>query len=456
MKTVHVIGGGLSGSEAAWQLADRGVPVRLVEMRPHVKTGAHRSDRLAEIVCTNSFKSTRLDNASGLLKAELAILGCRLLDVARTAQVPAGHALAVDRDVFSESVTAAIGSHGGIQVERECQESLDVPRPAIIATGPLTAEPLSAALRAHCSSEHLYFYDAIAPSVETDSIDPEAGFWASRYDKAEADYFNIPLDRDQYLDLVERIRRADTVAAHDFEEDRYFEACLPIEVMVARGEDTLRFGPLKPRGLPDPRTGRDPYAAIQLRQESRTGGLLGLVGFQTRMTYGAQKEILRTLPGFGNANILRYGSIHRNIFLNIPELCVPYQRDRSDDGLYYAGQICGVEGYVECMASGLVSSLSIYSELLGREMPPFPSETMIGSLMTHIHTPTKNFQPMNANMGIIPRSGRAPRNRQARYLQIAERALAAMTSYRQANAWLFAFATSPSAGRTAASRRDFA
>jgi methylenetetrahydrofolate--tRNA-(uracil-5-)-methyltransferase len=437
MKTVTIIGGGLAGCEAAWQLADRGVPVRIVEMRPHVPTGAHRSDKLAEIVCTNSFKSTLPDTASGLLKAELDVLGCRLLETARSTQVPAGHALAVDRDLFSEAVTTAIDDHARIEVDHRCQNDLDLPLPAMIATGPLTGESLSKSLREHCSSEHLYFYDAIAPSIEADSLDASRGYWASRYGKGEADYFNIPLMREEYLQLVENIRAAEVVEAHGFEEEKYFEACLPIEVMAKRGEDTLRFGPLRPRGLTDPRTGREPYAVIQLRQESRGGSLLGLVGFQTRMTYGAQKAFLRSIPGLSHARILRYGSIHRNIFLNIPALCDRYQRDRKIQGLYFAGQICGVEGYVECMTSGLVSSLAIYASERGRELPSLPDETMIGALMNHIHTPAKNFQPMNANMGILPSEGRRRGGRRERYLRLSERAIAAMEAWRDENPWLF-------------------
>ncbi|MEE9269259.1 MAG: methylenetetrahydrofolate--tRNA-(uracil(54)-C(5))-methyltransferase (FADH(2)-oxidizing) TrmFO [Candidatus Krumholzibacteria bacterium] len=437
MKSVHVIGGGLAGSEAAWQLAVRGVPVRLVEMRPHTTTGAHRSEHLAEIVCTNSFKSTRLDNASGLLKAELGILQCRLLEVADYARVPAGHALAVDRDLFARSVTEAIEGHENITVQRKRQDDLDLPLPAIVATGPLTAKKLSGALREHCSSDHLYFYDAIAPSVDAESIDEGVGYWASRYGKGEADYFNIPLTREEYVAFVARVREAEVVKPHTFEDQKYFESCLPIEVMAERGEDTMRFGPLKPKGLPDPRSGREPYAVIQLRQESRSGTLLGLVGFQTRMTYPAQREVLRSIPGLDRTSILRYGSIHRNIFLDIPTLCEPYQHDRAVPGLYYAGQICGVEGYVECIMSGLVAALSVYSRMMGRDMPVLPGRTMIGSLMNHIHTPSRNFQPMNANMGIIPRVERARGSRQERYLRIAGHARDAMAAYRSEHSWLF-------------------
>jgi methylenetetrahydrofolate--tRNA-(uracil-5-)-methyltransferase len=437
MKEVTIVGGGLAGCEAAWQLADRGIPVRLFEMRPQTPTGAHKTDRLAEIVCSNSFKSTLIDTASGLLKAEMDILGCRLLGVARESAVPAGHALGIDRELFAAGVTRAVEGHPGIRVERSRVDDLDLPRPAIIATGPLTAESLSSALQAHCTREHLYFYDAIAPSLDGDTIDPEAGYWASRYGKGDADYLNIPFDREQYTRLVAFIRGAAYVDSHEFEEEKYFEACLPIEVLVRRGENTLRFGPMKPRGLPDPRTGRDPYAVLQLRRESREGSLMGMVGFQTRMTWACQKQMIQMLPGFADVSVLRFGTIHRNIFLNIPELCEPYLRDRSLGDVYYAGQICGVEGYVESIASAMVVALSIAAAQHGRRMPRLPRETMLASLMSCVHTPTARFQPMNANFGIVPPLEERPRARQARNEAVARRAVAAMEGYRAAHAWLF-------------------
>jgi len=442
MSDVTVVGGGLAGSECAWQLADRGFSVRLLEMRPGRPTGAHRSGDLAEIVCSNSFKSTLPATASGLLKREMEILGCRLLEVAKGVRVPAGHALGIDRELFAREVTDAIERHPNVTVERRCVEDLDLPEPCVIATGPLTGEGLSRALRDHCSSDHLYFYDAIAPSLDGDTVDPDAGFWASRYGKGEADYLNIPFDRDQYEGLVDFIRGADYVQSHAFEEEKFFEACLPIEVLVARGPDTLRFGPMKPKGLVDPRTGREPYAVLQLRQESRAGNLLGLVGFQTRMTWPCQKEFLRSIPGLGNAVALRYGTIHRNIFLDIPQVCEPYLRDRRRDGLYFAGQICGVEGYVESIMSAIVVALSIHARAGGRDLPELPGSTMIGALMDYVHTPNRRFQPMNANMGLVPFSGRVKGargvRRTARNEAIAERAVAEMSAWRDANGWLFA------------------
>ena len=435
MSEITIVGGGLAGSEAAWQLADRGFDVRLVEMRPGTPTGAHKTQNLAEIVCSNSFKSTLLDTASGVLKAEMDILGCRLLDVARASSVPAGHALGIDRDLFSGGVTDAIARHPRITVERRRVDSLDVPAPVVFATGPLTGESLSLAMQEHCSRDHLYFYDAIAPSIDGETIDPEAGYWASRYGKGDADYLNIPFDREQYQRLIEFVRNAEYAGAHDFEEEKYFEACLPIEVLVRRGEDTLRFGPMKPKGLPDPRTGREPYAALQLRKESREGSLMGLVGFQTRMTWGCQKEFLHLLPGFSDVSVLRYGTIHRNIFLHIPTLCRPYLADLKREGQYYAGQICGVEGYVESIASAIIVALSITARLRGRDMPELPRETMLGALMSYVHTPNDNFQPMNANFGILP----APpvRSKRERHAAMGEAAIAAMKEYRRQNEWLF-------------------
>jgi methylenetetrahydrofolate--tRNA-(uracil-5-)-methyltransferase len=440
-KEITIVGGGLAGSEAAWQLADRGQRVRLYEMRPQEQTGAHRSGLLGEVVCSNSFKSTRLDTASGLLKAEMDILGCRLLRVARDATVPAGHALAVDRELFARAVTRAIEAHPNVTVERARVDSLDLPTPVIIATGPLTGDRLSAALREHCSSDHLYFYDAIAPSLDGDTVDGDAGFWASRYDKGAADYLNIPLDKTAYERLIHYIRNAEYVESHPFEEEKFFEACLPVEVLAARGDDTLRYGPLKPRGLRHPQTGREPYAVIQLRQESREGSLLGMVGFQTRMKWAHQKDMIRAIPGLERADVLRFGTIHRNVFLNIPQVCDRYLSDRKQPQTYYAGQLCGVEGYVESIASAIVAALMVRAHQLGRRMPDLPPETMLGALMAYVHTPADDFQPMNANMGIVPAPPVEARGRKARRQErnrmISEGALTAMRAWCDTNSWLF-------------------
>jgi methylenetetrahydrofolate--tRNA-(uracil-5-)-methyltransferase len=438
MKTVTIVGGGLAGSEASWQLASRGIRVSLIEMRPGVSTGAHRTGDLAEIVCSNSLKSTRLDTASGLLKAELEVLGSKLLGVAEENRVPAGHALAVDRELFSESITRLLESHPLIDVVRTRRRSLDLDFPAIIATGPLTDHALMDALAKHCAEECLYFYDAIAPSIDARSIDASRCFRASRYGKGGPDYLNVPLNEAQYARLLERIRNADTMAPHPFEEQRYFEACLPIEVLASRGDDTLRFGPLRPKGLADPRTGSEPYAVVQLREEKRDGSLLGLVGFQTRMKHASQVDMVRCLPGLETAEILRFGAIHRNSFINTPKVCTPYQMDRKARGLFYAGQLTGVEGYVECMASGLIAGLSVAAWLSGKPMPALPRDSIAGALMSYIHAEQPDFQPMNANMGILPPLPTRVRQRDKRNMMLAKRSLAAMETYRKTHEWLFA------------------
>jgi methylenetetrahydrofolate--tRNA-(uracil-5-)-methyltransferase len=437
MDRVTIVGAGLAGSEAAFQLARRGFSATLLEMRPEVLTGAHRTGGAAELVCSNSLKSIRPETASGLLKAELDILGVALLAHARESRVAAGHALAVDRELFSASVTRALEAEPRIELVRRRQTDLELARPTVVATGPLTDPELAAALRESCSAGHLYFYDAIAPSLDGDTVDGSTAFWASRYGKGDADYLNIPLGESDYRALCDRIRSADRADPHPFEEQLFFEACLPIEVMVERGSDTLRFGPLKPKGLVDPRTGEEPYAVIQLRRESRVGNLMGMVGFQTRLKRKQQAELIHSIPALGAAVIERYGAIHRNLFLDIPRLCSPYQQDRRQPGLYYAGQICGVEGYVESIMSGLVAALSVAAGRRGKALPPLPEETITGALMNYIHTANENFQPMNANMGVLPPlSGRRLPRRQ-RQLALAERACEAMQRYRRSHAWLF-------------------
>jgi methylenetetrahydrofolate--tRNA-(uracil-5-)-methyltransferase len=399
---VTIIGGGLAGSEIALQLASRGHAVRLVEMRPERETPAHRTDGLAELVCSNSLKSEDPETASGLLKRELGMLGCRLLGIADRARVPAGHALAVDRELFSKIVTEEVEGEPLVSVERREQLDLELPPCSVIASGPLTSDDLSSALENHLGSESLYFYDAISISIDADSVDWGPMYRASRYGKGGADYWNAPFSREEYGRLVKFLREAPCVDKRGFEDSRCFDACLPVEVIASRGEESLRFGPLKPKGLPEPSTGREPHAVMQLRQETRDGRLLGLVGFQTRLTRPAQRELLRLIPGLGGARILRWGSIHRNTFIDSPRLLDEGQMSRTRRGLFFAGQIVGVEGYVESIAHGLVTALNVERYLVGEDFVRFPRETLIGALQEHLVTSPEPYQPMNVNFGILP------------------------------------------------------
>lgn len=426
IKDVTVAGGGLAGSELALQLSDRGIAVRLVEMRPAEPTPAHKTGYLAELVCSNSLKSENLETASGLLKAELHTIGCRLLKAAEECRVPAGHALAVDREMFARGVTELIGRTSLIDVVRSEQKTLDLPQCSIVATGPLTSPPLSKAIQEHFSADNLYFYDAISISVGADSVDFGPAFRASRYGKGGEDYWNIPFTVEEYSRLVEFLRGAPKARKRDFEELRCFEACLPAEVLANRGEDTLRYGPMKPRGLPMPGSGREPYAVLQLRQETRDGTMLGLVGFQTRLTIGAQKELMRFIPGMADAEILRWGSIHRNTFLDSPRLLDGRQMSRRRSGLFFSGQIVGVEGYMECIAHGLVTAMNVASFLKGGKPVIFPSETLTGSLQRHLAEGKSPFQPMNVNFGLLPGMGCRKKDRKR---LLAERSLESLESF---------------------------
>jgi methylenetetrahydrofolate--tRNA-(uracil-5-)-methyltransferase len=403
MREVTIVGGGLAGSELALQLAERNALVTLIEMRPAARTPAHRTADLAELVCSNSLKSDDPETASGLLKRELRMIGCRLLEIASGCRVKAGHALAVDREQFARAVTTRIESDPRIRLERREQRDLDLPGCSVIATGPLTSDALSGALRDHFATEHLSFYDAISLSVSADSIDPECAFKASRYGKGGDDYWNIPLSTDEYGRLVRFLRGAAKTEKHGFEETRCFESCLPVEVIAARGEDALRFGPLKPKGLSDPRTGREPYAVIQMRQETQDGTLFGLVGFQTRLTRGAQRELLAVVPGFRAPEILRWGSVHRNTFIDSPRLLDETQMSRARPGLFFAGQIVGVEGYMESIASGVIAAWNVARHIEGKTPSLlFPRETLLGSLQRHCSEGKSPFQPMNVNFGLLP------------------------------------------------------
>ncbi|MBU8921407.1 MAG: methylenetetrahydrofolate--tRNA-(uracil(54)-C(5))-methyltransferase (FADH(2)-oxidizing) TrmFO [Bacteroidales bacterium] len=425
MEKIVVVGGGLAGCETALQLASRGLQVELIEMRPGKMTPAHRTGSLAELVCSNSLKSDNAETASGLLKRELRMLGCKLLKIASESRVPAGHALAVDRDVFSGKVGEVVAKESMIELSGREQIDLDIPV-GVIATGPLTSDLLSSAVMEHFGKDNLFFYDAISISIAVDSIDHSKVFKASRYGKGAPDYWNVPLDKENYLLLLEYIRKSSKRAGHDFEDGKCFEACLPVEVMVSRGDDVMRYGPLKPRGLVDPVTGEEPYAVIQLRQESIEGTIAGLVGFQTKMTVGAQKGMMALIPGLENAEIVRFGAIHRNTFLDSPYLLDKRQMSSRRDGLFFAGQITGVEGYVESIAHGLITSINIFEYLEGHPPVIFPSETLLGGLQAHLTSQSSRFQPMNANFGILPPISGKRRERKAKKV---ERSLTKLKSF---------------------------
>jgi methylenetetrahydrofolate--tRNA-(uracil-5-)-methyltransferase len=398
---VNVIGAGLAGSEAAWQLAKRGIQVRLYEMRPVKQTPAHHTDKFAELVCSNSLRANTLTNAVGVLKEEMRILDSVIIKAADECAVPAGGALAVDRHEFAAKVTELVKGHPNVTViTEEVGEILS--GPTIIATGPLTSKNLSDQLKSLTGEEYLYFYDAAAPIIEKDSIDMEKVYLKSRYDKGEAAYLNCPMTEEEFDRFYEALISAETVPLKEFEKEIFFEGCMPIEVMAKRGRKTMLFGPLKPVGLEDPKTGKRPFAVIQLRQDDAAGTLYNIVGFQTHLKWGPQKEVLSLIPGLENAEIVRYGVMHRNTFINSPRLLkATYQyKDRED--LFFAGQMTGVEGYVESAASGLVAGLNAAHFVLGKDLVEFPNETAIGSMAKYITTTNAdNFQPMNANFGIF-------------------------------------------------------
>lgn len=402
MKEVNVIGAGLAGSEAALQLAKRGFKVNLYEMRPHVETGAHTTQDCAEFVCSNSLGSYDITNASGLLKHEMEILGGELIEIAKKYQVPAGGALAIDRHAFSKTVTEKIEQEPNINIIRE--EVTEIPNtPTIIASGPLTSDKFASSIKKFTKSEYLHFFDAIAPIVEKDSIDFDTAFWASRYDKGEASYINCPMNKEQYENFYNILINAPKIERHDFEKGaKFFESCLPIEVLASRGVDTLRFGPMKPVGLIDKRTGDKNYAVVQLRQDNSAKTLYNLVGFQTNLKWSAQKELLHSIPGLENCNIVRYGVMHRNTFINSPTLLNPTLQTRSRKDLFFAGQITGTEGYTESIASGLLAGINMARLLNNEPLLELPQETMLGALTHYITDPEhKDFQPINSNWGIV-------------------------------------------------------
>lgn len=401
--TVTIIGAGLAGAEAAWQAANQGLRVVLYEMRPATMTAAHKTGLFAELVCSNSLRSNSLDRAGGILKEELRRLGSLIVKCADETAVPAGSALAVDRDRFAALVTEAVEGHDNIEVRREEVTELPQEGPAIIATGPLTSQTLARNLFKLTGQSYLFFYDAISPIVEADSIDREKVFLASRYDKGEAAYINCPMTRDQYDAFYEALMSAEVSLHADVNPDELFEGCLPIEVIAGRGHDALRFGPMKPVGLTDPRTGEQPWAVVQLRPENRELTMYNLVGFQTSLKWGEQDRVFRMIPGLERAEFLRYGQVHRNTFINAPTLLRPTYQFRARDDLFFAGQLTGVEGYMESTGSGLLAGLNAVRLVRGQELLVLPRETVLGALAHHICTADPDhFQPMNANFGVLP------------------------------------------------------
>ncbi len=432
MPSVTVIGAGLAGCEAAWQLAERGLQVKLLEMKPHKMTPAHHCADFAELVCSNSLRGDRLENAVGLLKQELRLLGSLILQCAEATRVEAGGALAVDRYAFSGMVTQKIRSHPNITVIE--QEATAVPQgPVIIATGPLTSDAMSAAIGAYFGGqEYMSFFDAAAPLVSFSSIDMEKAWFASRYDRGEADYVNCAMDKDEYLAFVEALKTAEEAPVHGFEDKNVFEGCMPVEVMARRGVDTLRYGPLKPVGLKDPKTGKEPYAVVQLRKDNAAGSIYNLVGFQTHLKFPEQRRVFSMIPALRNAEFVRYGVMHRNTFLDSPRLLDRYYADRRDPLDAFAGQMTGVEGYVESTASGYLAAVAMAARLTGKALPDFPRETAIGALALYISDASiGTFQPMNVNFGILSPLGQRIRGKANKNLALANRSLAIIEQMRE-------------------------
>jgi methylenetetrahydrofolate--tRNA-(uracil-5-)-methyltransferase len=439
---IAIVGGGLAGSEAAWQIARRGARVTLFEMRPARRTEAHQTDRLAELVCSNSLKSELTDSAPWLLKQELRRLDSLLLRAAEKARVPGGHALTVDRDIFSTEVTETIASEPLIEVRRE--ELTQIPDGiVIIATGPLTSDALAADVSRLTGSDRLFFYDSISPIVDAETVDTSIAFWASRYGKSSTgtdDYLNCPFNKEEYERFLDELLKAESVDSHIAEDDTpYFEACLPIEEIARRGRDTLRFGPMKPMGLTDPRTGRRPWAVVQLRQENLRAASFNLVGFQNHLKFGEQARILRMIPGLENAEFLRFGQIHRNTYINAPALLAPTLQLRSRPEVFFAGQISGVEGYVESIATGLLAGVNAAAVAAGGEPRPVPRETALGSLCHYVSgADPAHYQPANITFDLLPALDeetrlRLRKDKKARHAEVCRRAETAFDEYLQAH-----------------------
>ena len=421
---ITIIGGGLAGSEAALQIAKKGIKVKLYEMKPVKFSEAHNNKDLAEIVCSNSFKSNKITNACGLLKEELRLLGSELIKIADEVQVPAGQALAVDRELFSEKVTELIKNNENIEVINE--EIVEIPKDGIviIATGPLTSESLSKSIAELINQKELYFFDAAAPIVEKDSINMDIAFYGDRYGKVgDNSYINLPMNKEEYLAFYNELVNAEVAELHDFDKKEIFEGCMPIEIMAKRGEETLRYGPLKPVGFTNPHDGTKPYAIVQLRQDNAEGTLYNIVGFQTNLKFGEQKRVFSLIPGLENANFVKYGVMHRNTYINSTYILDNTYNMKENRNIFFAGQVTGVEGYVESISSGFVAALNAISKIKGLEKIVFDDENMIGMLAKYISTPNDKFGPMNANFGIMPELDEKIRDKKERYQKMADRSL---------------------------------
>ena len=425
---ITIIGGGLAGSEAAWQAANAGAKVRLYEMRPVKPTPVHQTDHLAELVCSNSLKSNSLTNAAGLLKEEMRRLGSLIIAAADLSSVPAGEALAVDRGLFAGYITSKLEGHPNVTLVRDEVTAIDESRPHVIATGPLTSDALAQDIGRLTGQSQLFFYDAVAPTIDATTINREIAFTASRYDKGDPAYVNCPFTKDEYEAFYEALLHAELAPLAEHEtKTSYFEGCLPIEVMAARGPKTLSFGPMKPVGLNDPRTGRRPWACLQLRQENRAATLYSMVGFQTRMKWGEQKRVFRMIPGLENAEFVRYGVIHRNTYIQSPFVLTDTLQMKSYPNVFFAGQVTGVEGYVESAATGILAGRNAARHSLGQPLLTLPDTTMLGALVAYVaHYDGKDFQPMNSNWGIVPPLPDRIRDKKEKGALLADRALAAL------------------------------
>ncbi|MCI8546352.1 MAG: methylenetetrahydrofolate--tRNA-(uracil(54)-C(5))-methyltransferase (FADH(2)-oxidizing) TrmFO [Clostridia bacterium] len=423
---INVIGGGLAGCEAAYQIAKRGIKVKLYEMKPVKFSPAHSNENLAEIVCSNSFKSNLLTNACGLLKEELRMLDSLLIRIADENSVPAGQALAVDREIFAQRITEKIEENPNIEIVKKEVTEINLDEINIIATGPLTSDELFKNISKIIGNEELHFYDAAAPIIEKDSIDMNIAFIGDRYGKGEADYINLPMNKEEYESFWNELVNAEIVELHEFEKREIFEGCMPVEVMAKRGIDTLRYGPLKPVGFDDPRTGKRPYALVQLRQDNTAGTIYNMVGFQTNLKFGEQKRIFSMIPGLENADFVKYGVMHRNTFINSSKLLDSTFRMKNSKNIFFAGQITGVEGYVESIASGLIAGINVANQILKKDSLTFPNDTMIGALCNYISTENEKFQPMNANFGILPKLPIKIKDKQERYKKLADNSISKM------------------------------